>query len=559
MTKQTQKTRPVTSRMEFADDPTSISHTASIASSRWWAAPAWKQSAEKDDALAFRYRVEAAINRQIEKPGSQIKLKWFVIKELYDQEKVVASLSLYNPADANEIEQQQAKRLQLLNHAAIPQYLDTFEVETPLGPGFVIVQAAVDAKSVRDWIADGYCFDESELMQIAARILSALKYLHELHPMTIHRAIKPGNILLEDRRAYAIANYAPAKERRTVRPGGENRGFGRLYLINFGRSAVENNSGTLTAAGTYGYTAPEQFYGQACPPSDLYSLGATLIYLASGRPPTARMQANLQLQPQGLALSRPFVEWIAQLTQADVSRRSPSAAQALEELELLQKLGKPLAEQDYSMAITRSKLAAQPQTTYADFKVQSTAQELKIHFAFDRVRERSRYRKKVIKAPKLGSSELRMALYVLATIFFVGGSVAYTGSIFLGVWIAILLPGCFWLATPQAPEAYQVSNNDALKLKRRASVRILKDANGQMRLSLSTVPWISGKPAVLSSEIHFSNLPVRSLSTKPGLLSPKIKFTLTTHNPKRPAELTIVGSQEEIRWLRVHIGRWLKG
>lgn len=37
-----------------------------------------------------------------------------------------------------------------------------------------------------------------------------------------------------------------------------------------------------TIIGTYGYMAPEQFRGQAQPASDLYGLGATLLFLISG-------------------------------------------------------------------------------------------------------------------------------------------------------------------------------------------------------------------------------------------------------------------------------------
>jgi serine/threonine protein kinase len=34
--------------------------------------------------------------------------------------------------------------------------------------------------------------------------------------------------------------------------------------------------------GTYGYMAPEQFRGTAQPASDLFALGATLLFLLSG-------------------------------------------------------------------------------------------------------------------------------------------------------------------------------------------------------------------------------------------------------------------------------------
>ena len=39
---------------------------------------------------------------------------------------------------------------------------------------------------------------------------------------------------------------------------------------------------STVVVGTYGYMAPEQFRGAAQPASDLYSLGATLLFLLSG-------------------------------------------------------------------------------------------------------------------------------------------------------------------------------------------------------------------------------------------------------------------------------------
>lgn len=553
--------------MERADSQISASNIISPVA-RWWNPPAWKLGDEKDDIAMARYRIEALINQQIEKRSQPLARMRFALAAAYDRDRVVVELDLFDPSDTAELEQlkQRGSRLQALSHPAIPDYLDAFEVETPLGIGFATVQAAVNAQSIQAWTAAGYCFDESELMQIGAKALSALQYLHEATP-EIHRAIKPNSILLEDRRSGdPLADYEPAKDRRTKRPdSGERRGFGKLYLVNPGRPSTVNASGTLTSAGTYGYTAPEQFYGLAQPVSDLYSLGAVLIFLATGKSPAARVQSDLQIQTQNLALSKPFIKWLEKLTQADPTRRIASAEQALQELELLQKIGQPLAQTNYNMSVARPKLAAAPQTVYADFKVQATAQELKIHFASDRVREKLTTTQRVTNPLEFGSDEWRMILFAALTVVLVGGSVAYTGSIFLGVWIALLLPACFWLMTPQAPEEYKAPR----KLKQQASIRLRKDADGRMRLSLSTkpLPLENGKrtarqvrmqAALVESKIHFANLPVRSLSTKPGVLSPKISFVLTTHNPNRPQKLTIAGTQEEIRWLRVHLGRWLK-
>jgi serine/threonine protein kinase len=56
------------------------------------------------------------------------------------------------------------------------------------------------------------------------------------------------------------------------------------------QAAASSGADTLlgsTIVGTYGYMAPEQFRGAASTASDLYGLGGTLLYLLSGRPPSA--------------------------------------------------------------------------------------------------------------------------------------------------------------------------------------------------------------------------------------------------------------------------------
>ena len=63
----------------------------------------------------------------------------------------------------------------------------------------------------------------------------------------------------------------------------------RAGLIDFGgvRAAWQPpGAAGATVVGTFGYMAPEQFAGRAGPASDLYSLGATLLHLVTGHPPS---------------------------------------------------------------------------------------------------------------------------------------------------------------------------------------------------------------------------------------------------------------------------------
>ena len=110
----------------------------------------------------------------------------------------------------------------------------------------------------------------------------------------------------------------------------------QVYLVDFGSVQAAEQSGTRTVVGTYGYMPPEQFGGQTLPASDLYALGATLIYLASGKSPDQLPQREMRLLFEDrVTLSSRWINWLKWLTEPSLDRRLTSAKQALEALEEL--------------------------------------------------------------------------------------------------------------------------------------------------------------------------------------------------------------------------------
>src|SRR5260370_27436605 len=94
---------------------------------------------------------------------------------------------------------------------------------------------------------------EREVLLIASEMLDVLDYLSQQTPPIVHRDIKPANIII----------------------GSKDR---RAHLVDFGiaRADVARNSpGKQTSApGTPCYTPPQQYHGNADPPSDLSALGS---------------------------------------------------------------------------------------------------------------------------------------------------------------------------------------------------------------------------------------------------------------------------------------------
>ncbi|MGD1699225.1 serine/threonine protein kinase [Dapis sp. BLCC M229] len=259
--------------------------------------------------LHDRYRIQSVL-------GGQIGRRTFLANDLQTDLLVVVKLLLFSPDFTWEhlkLFEREAEVLKFLEHPAIPKYLDYFDVEIQLGKGFALVQTYIEAKSLSDWIQSGRTFSEDDIKAIAKELLKILDYLHSRQPPVIHRDIKPSNILLADRSGHSI---------------------GQVYLIDLGSVQTAVHGGTRTIVGTYGYMPLEQFGGQTTPASDLYALGATLIYLATGQHPDGLPQEQMRIKfEEWVNLSPHLIDWLKSMTEPSLDLRLKSVKQALEALE----------------------------------------------------------------------------------------------------------------------------------------------------------------------------------------------------------------------------------
>jgi serine/threonine protein kinase len=256
---------------------------------------------------------------EIQKPlGSRAGRQTFLARDLQTQTQVVIKrLTLGKEFQWQDLKlfEREAGILQTLSHPAIPRYLDYLDIDSPTYKGFALVQSYVDAKSLEEHLKAGRTFSEAEVKQLAKALLEVLIYLHQQSPPVIHRDIKPSNILLTNRSSHSV---------------------GQVYLVDFGsvQTLAAKEGSTITVVGTYGYMPPEQFGGRAVPASDLYSLGATLIFLVTGQHPTELSQDDFRIQfRQAVTLNSTFADWLERITEPSLDRRLASAAEALLALE----------------------------------------------------------------------------------------------------------------------------------------------------------------------------------------------------------------------------------
>lgn len=233
-----------------------------------------------------------------------------------------------------ELFNREAKVLAQLAHPAIPRYLDYFQVDSDRDRNFYIVQQLVEGKSLAQAIADGWHGSEEDIKQIAEQVLDILSYLHELKPPVIHRDIKPQNIILQPDRKIALVDFGAVQD-----------------------SFRNTQVGGSTVVGTYGYMPPEQFRGKAVPATDLYALGATILFLLTGRSPTDLPEIKLKLSfRDSVSISSHFADWLDKMIEPALEDRFKTAQQSLQALQnpILPSLESRISDLEVSHLLNRN-------------------------------------------------------------------------------------------------------------------------------------------------------------------------------------------------------------
>lgn len=155
----------------------------------------------------------------------------------------------------------EARAAAKLNHPHIVQVFDVGQA----GEAHFIVMEYVPGPTVHDEIVRRKKFDEADALDVVIAIASALEHAHARG--IVHRDVKPKNIII------AEADGAP-----------------KLADLGLAREISDEEAGLAEKGRTFGtpyYISPEQIRGDIHigPPSDIYSLGATMYFMLTGRVP----------------------------------------------------------------------------------------------------------------------------------------------------------------------------------------------------------------------------------------------------------------------------------
>src|SRR6476661_7044003 len=141
-----------------------------------------------------------------------------------------------------------------------PSAVTVFDVVEEDGTPYLVMEL-VEARTLAEVVRTDGPLTPREAAEVGIAVIGALEAAHAQG--IVHRDVKPGNVLL--------------------------RPDGRVVLTDFG-IATSTGDASITSTGLLlgspSYIAPERARGeQPGPPSDLWSLGATLYTAVEGRPP----------------------------------------------------------------------------------------------------------------------------------------------------------------------------------------------------------------------------------------------------------------------------------
>ena len=197
-----------------------------------------------------------------------------------------------------ELFERECEVLKQLDHPGIPRYLDTFADES--AGHYALVMEKVEGRSLQQLLDDGRLLSEARIWSVIDQALGIIAYLHGLHPPVIHRDIKPANLML----------------------GTDDK----LSLVDFGgvRVALRPEGGS-TVVGTFGYMAPEQLHGEATPATDIFSLGATIAALLTGRDADKLPRKGLKIDLDQLLTAGPLRDVLTLMLEPEPAQRPSSA------------------------------------------------------------------------------------------------------------------------------------------------------------------------------------------------------------------------------------------
>ncbi len=189
--------------------------------------------------------------------GKHLKLERTVAVKIINPESA-------DNQDINKRFEQEAKLMAKLRH---PNAAMVYDFGTLPDGRLFIVMEYVEGKSLSEVLEKEGRLSYQKVVNIAVSICDVLAEAHSLG--IVHRDLKPANIMLNEKGIFVL-----------------DFGIAKMLNVNPNDSLKKSMTAAGTLIGTPYYMSPEQCLGEQLDGrSDLYSLGALMYEMLSGRPP----------------------------------------------------------------------------------------------------------------------------------------------------------------------------------------------------------------------------------------------------------------------------------
>ena len=190
----------------------------------------------------------------------------------------------------------EAETMSKMEHPNIVKVIEVFKEHQTI----YYVMQYLEGSTLSDKVSGSGPLPVETAKKYIFQIGSAISYLHERK--MCHYDVKPDNIMLPD--------------------------DDKAVLIDFGitrRYDIQGNATTIRSVGySSGYSSPEQILGDVqkfSPPSDIYSLAATLFFMVTGKSPSQDHKANAVVLAECQNIPDEIKSAISAGMQVDSSRR----------------------------------------------------------------------------------------------------------------------------------------------------------------------------------------------------------------------------------------------
>ena len=232
-----------------------------------------------DRLVGGRYRLREALG------SGGMGTVWRARDEVLERDVAVKEVTFpHGLSDADravlvERTRREARAAARLDH---PSAVTVYDVVEHDGAPFLVMEL-VEARTLADVVREDGPLSPQQTARVGLALLGALEAAHARG--IVHRDVKPSNVMVRD--------------------------DGRVVLTDFG-IATSTGDSSLTSTGLLlgspAYIAPERARGRPPePPSDLWSLGATLFTAVEGRPPFSGDEPILTVTAVVTGEHEPFV------------------------------------------------------------------------------------------------------------------------------------------------------------------------------------------------------------------------------------------------------------